>query len=101
MSYSSSYSSTASLVSKQTPSKNYEAAFGSLSSTYGLGSSIPSLPKRSTNEKKSKHSSSDSKATAPSDGLSQPAKNYEAALGSLLTSYGFGGGVPLPSSRKT
>ncbi|TFK36114.1 hypothetical protein BDQ12DRAFT_687304 [Crucibulum laeve] len=101
---SSYYSSTASLVSKQTPSynpvgasKNYEAAFGALSSSYGFGSGVPSVPKSS---KITSTSSSRSYAHSTSSSSQSP-KNYEAAFGSLSSTYGFGGSAPAPLNRKS
>ncbi|KAF8881462.1 hypothetical protein BD779DRAFT_1546039 [Infundibulicybe gibba] len=96
MNTSSTYSSTASLLSQkasttrhqQPQPKNYEAAFGSLASSYGFPGAAPSLPTKSQSQSKpAPKSSKPSQAPAP-------AKNYEAAFGGLSSSYGLGGGVP-------
>ncbi|KAF8881456.1 hypothetical protein BD779DRAFT_1546010, partial [Infundibulicybe gibba] len=73
---------------QQSQSKNYEAAFGSLASSYGLPGAAPSVPTKSQSQSKSAPNNlKPSQAPAP-------AKNYEAAFGGLSSSYGLGGGVP-------
>ncbi|KAF8147666.1 hypothetical protein B0H34DRAFT_738715 [Crassisporium funariophilum] len=85
----------------QTQQKNWEAAFGALSSSYGFGGKAPSLPHKAA--KTTRISSViASKALAPNtpqvSGV-RPAKNYEAAVGHLSSTYGFGGGVACVPSR--
>ncbi|KAG6814849.1 hypothetical protein H0H93_012002 [Arthromyces matolae] len=112
----SANSSTATLTNppqkaQQPQPKNYEAAFGSLSSTYGFGTGSPYAPSSSPSSSKTASSSvskDHAKSTPPSvpttTGVSstsshggaaipptqRPQKDYEAALAALSSSYGFG-----------
>ncbi|KDR73950.1 hypothetical protein GALMADRAFT_250666 [Galerina marginata CBS 339.88] len=65
--------------------KDYESSFGHLSSSYGFGSGVPSLPPRV--QKQPKHSSSSQPTVVrPTTG-----KDYESSFGQLSEMYGFGG----------
>ncbi|KAJ3569021.1 hypothetical protein NP233_g5323 [Leucocoprinus birnbaumii] len=119
----SASTSTASLLPSSTssPKKNYEQAFGTLSSSFGFAGSMVSAPRVNTAYSPStssrKHqtrgffSSSAEKQKPDSSKVaaqqkqaaywaSQSQKNFEAAYGDLTSTYGFGGGVPSPKSRK-
>ncbi|KAF8994892.1 hypothetical protein BDQ17DRAFT_1285442 [Cyathus striatus] len=96
-----SYSNTSStsLVSTHqlTTNKNYQAAFGALSSSYGFGGGVPTLPQRKpTNTQTAPQSSQSSSSNA----MTSSTKDYSAAFGSLAESYGFTGGVPSLPRRK-
>jgi hypothetical protein len=99
MSSAASYSSTASLVSKNSASakpgspKNYEAAFANLVSSFGFGGGVPITSQKVAKMPKSHQTPVTSPATHVTRSHTAP-KNYEAAFGSLSSSYGFGGGVP-------
>lgn len=96
-----SLASTAGSTSSTTPltragkGKDYSAAFGSLTSTYGTSGTTPkphdpSLPRASA---------SSSAAPAPRPAPSQagaPPKDYEAAFANLSQSYGYSGAPALP-----
>lgn len=74
------------------PTKDYESAFGQLSSNYGFGGGVPSLPP--TKPKKSSKQSPPSPSPRHAAIHSGPSpKDYGAAFGSLSSSYGFGGPV--------
>jgi len=77
------------------PQKDYQTSFGQLSSTYGFGGGVPSLP--STVSKSPKSSVSYSRPT-----VVQPSqdKDYETSFGRLSSTYGFGGPVPTLPTRK-
>ncbi|KAF9002974.1 hypothetical protein BDQ17DRAFT_1356400 [Cyathus striatus] len=96
MSSYSTTSSTASLVSthQQTTSKDYQAAFGALSSSYGFGGGVPILPSRKPTKPQTTPQSSKWSSASSST------KDYSAAFGSFASSYGFAGGVPSLPSRK-
>ncbi|KAF8174921.1 hypothetical protein BJ912DRAFT_989212 [Pholiota molesta] len=115
---STTTSSTSSLLipkSHQTTRKDYESAFAHLSSQYGFGGSVPSLPRKSTKSTKpssesqttkspvtttqSTSSSSSSAASASYSSRTQPEKDYQAAFGQLSSSYGFGGGFSVPTRQ--
>jgi len=75
--------------SHSSPQKNWEAAFGDLSSSYGSGGMAPSVPKRVSKQRK--HGSK--VPESPSRSLSQNTRSpqdYEKASGNLSSSYGFG-----------
>ncbi|KAF9446847.1 hypothetical protein P691DRAFT_803342 [Macrolepiota fuliginosa MF-IS2] len=108
-------SSTASLLSTtQSSSKNFEQAFGKLSSSFGFGSAIVSVPVVSSSSQgrseksqrqKSKTQSKDTSRAEAQQAMtaywqSQSHKNFEAAYGNLTGTYGFGGNVPSPKARK-
>jgi len=93
----SSQSSMSSVPSTSTRSpvvhspKDYESSFGQLSSSYGFGGGVPSLPpKVSKQPKQPKPSVSSSQPTVvrPSTG-----KDYESSFGQLSSVYGFGSPV--------
>ncbi|KAF9477038.1 hypothetical protein BDN70DRAFT_881683 [Pholiota conissans] len=96
--------STSSLLSSklsQPSPKNYEAAFGRLSSLYGFGGGIPSLPRKSKKSTSSspKTSKRQLQMTRPSQSA-RPQKDYEAAFAQLSSNYGFGGGYPSMPTRQ-
>lgn len=113
-------SSTVSLLSNsRTPSssKNFQQAFGKLSSSFGFGGSVVSAPILSTpsqDQQKQKSqqrkpavapaAKEDSRTTAQQTQAaywaSQSHKDFEAAYGKLAGTYGFGGAVPSPKARK-
>ncbi|KAF8872091.1 hypothetical protein BD779DRAFT_1652071 [Infundibulicybe gibba] len=102
MNTTSNYSSTASLLSQkastsqQPQPKNYEAAFGSLASSYGFPGTAPLVPKsQSQNKSATVNSTNTSRAS------SAPAKNYESAFGNLSSMYGLGAGVPSLAARNS
>ena len=82
--------------------KNYEAAFGNLSSSYGFGGGPVPAPSVPRSEKKTKapkpsptyivHLPQSQSQSAPQP---HPTKNYEESFAQLQSSYGFGGGVPV------
>lgn len=96
MSSTTSYSSTTSLVSKQTSPKNYEAAFGNLVSSFGFGGGVPKAAPQKVTQTPKSHKTP---VSSPPPSRSAP-KNYEAAFGSLSSSYGFGGGA-VPTLPRT
>ncbi|KAF8874173.1 hypothetical protein BD779DRAFT_1678841 [Infundibulicybe gibba] len=92
MNTSSNHSSTASLLSHKTTTthqpKNYEAALGSLSSTYGFSGTVPSVPSpQPQSTRAGKGSSNPSKRSTPS-------KNHQAASGRSSTYDLSGGNTP-------
>ncbi|KIM37893.1 hypothetical protein M413DRAFT_448160 [Hebeloma cylindrosporum] len=99
MNSSPSTSTTSLLPSFQRKSapKNWESAFGQLSSSYGFGGAVPSLPAKASKPSKSLPKSATSPPVPPQ---SQPVKDYEAAFAQLSSSYGFGAPVPSLSSKK-
>lgn len=112
----STSSSTVSLLQTSHSSKNFQQAFGKLSSSFGFGGSVvsaPILPTPSQNQQQKKQKSQPPKATtAPpvkedsrtaaqrAYWASQSHKNFEAAYGNLAGTYGFGGSAPSPKPRK-
>ncbi|KAF8871187.1 hypothetical protein BD779DRAFT_1478382 [Infundibulicybe gibba] len=96
MTTTSTYSSTASLLSEKTSAtpgphrksqpKDYEAAFGSLVSMYGFSGATPSVPKP---QPRSRPVPKNSKPPQPAN-----SKNYGAAFGGLSSSYGLDGSLP-------
>jgi len=94
---STSTSSLLSVFQRKSSPKNWESAFGQLSSSYGFGGTVPSLPPKSSKPSKSLPKSTTSPVPPPRP---QPAKDYEAAFGQLSSSYGFGGSAPHLSSKK-
>ncbi|PPQ85753.1 hypothetical protein CVT25_003072 [Psilocybe cyanescens] len=99
MQSSSSTCLLASSSTHQPSSKNWEASFGQLASSYGFSGGVPSLPKKTKSTKSdAKTSRASIYTTTPSSSESRATRDYEAAFGHLLSAYGFGGGVPsLPS----
>lgn len=111
-----SFSSDATIVQPTVVRKtkrDYEAAFGALSSTYGIGVLVPALPDKHI---KSAHTWSKlgglfwtrKTSTKPMQDaeliLAQtsvcPKSNYQAACGDLSSAYGTSGNIPsLPSKR--
>lgn len=93
-------SSTASLLSSRpSATKNWEAAYGNLSSQYGFGGNVPSLP-QGTQKPSKKAAQSTSLAlmsSQPNPSVPRPAKDYQAAFGQLSSANGFGGSPSLPS----
>lgn len=100
-----SLASTAGSMSSTTPltragkgkGKDYNAAFGSLTSTYGTAGVTPKPLDRSHPPR----SSSSPSSTTPNPGPSlaragPPPKDYEAAFANLSQSYGYGGSPALP-----
>ncbi|KAF5347251.1 hypothetical protein D9756_009901 [Leucocoprinus leucothites] len=121
----SASTSTASLIASSHPSslkKNYEQAFGDLSSSFGFAGSVVSAPRVqnsssstsrqqqtrgffSPSAEKQKPQDVANKVAAQQQQqaaywASQSQKNFEAAYGDLASRYGFGGGAPSPKSRK-
>ncbi|XP_006455908.1 hypothetical protein AGABI2DRAFT_195217 [Agaricus bisporus var. bisporus H97] len=109
----SASTSTASLLpSKQSPSskKDYQKAFGKLSSSLGFGGSMPPVSTTSattpnTSSRQSRASSQPSNNAVQWQGqaaywASQSHKNFEAALGDLSSSHGFAGNAPSLGSKK-
>ncbi|KAF8994894.1 hypothetical protein BDQ17DRAFT_1046300 [Cyathus striatus] len=103
MSSYSAISSTASLTvftHQQTTSKNYDAAFGTLSLSYGFGSSgAPIVTQKASTVSQTAPStrhyqSKNTNATANT-------KDYTVAFGRLAGSYGLVGGVPSVPPRKS
>ncbi|KAJ7708838.1 hypothetical protein B0H17DRAFT_1324943 [Mycena rosella] len=106
---SSASSSTASLVSTTTvssrapltkraaPPKDFEAAFGSLQSTYGFAGATP-IP---VQKPATPRSASRSPATVAPRQTSTPGqpKDFQAAFASLQSTYGFAAAVPSPVSN--
>ncbi|KAF8876774.1 hypothetical protein CPB84DRAFT_1852846 [Gymnopilus junonius] len=85
---STSYSSMSSVPSSpvtQSP-KDYEKSFGQLSSMYGFGGGVPSLPSKVPKQSKPVLTSSQPTVVRPSGG-----KDYESSFGQLSSMYGFGG----------
>ena len=94
---STSTTSLLSVFQRKSAPKNYESAFGQLSSSYGFGGAVPSLPPKSSKpSKKSLPKSTTSPVPPPRP---QPAKDYEAAFAQLSSSYGFGGSIPFSSKK--
>ncbi|KAJ7886008.1 hypothetical protein B0H13DRAFT_901187 [Mycena leptocephala] len=102
---SSASTSTTSLVSNTTVSsrvplngsttvqpKDFQSAFASLQSTYGLNGTAPSPV--------SKKSPSPSSTTFPVDASRTPNKNFQSAFADLQSTYGFGGAVPSPVPKQ-
>jgi len=84
--------------------KNYEAAFGNLSSSYGFGGAAPCLP----TSQPSTPAKVKSTPVVVQQTVATPVpqgKNYEAAFGQLSSSYGFGGfstpSLPKKNTKKT
>ncbi|KAG6901204.1 hypothetical protein C0995_015451 [Termitomyces sp. Mi166 len=95
----STNSSTTTLTSpplQKAQPKNYETALGALSATYGFGpGAFTSTPLPATPSAPQRTSPSSQAATRPP--VSTPShtqKDYNAAFGSLVSSYGFNGVVP-------
>ncbi|KAG5638697.1 hypothetical protein H0H81_010922 [Sphagnurus paluster] len=97
----SANSSSSTLAPKKAP-KNYEAAFGALSSSYGYSAGVPRLPYSSpattspatTSPDRSAPSATRADAPTRAPAPHSAPKNYEAAFGALSSSYGYGAGVP-------
>ncbi|KAF4611224.1 hypothetical protein D9613_006602 [Agrocybe pediades] len=84
-------------------SKDYESAFGQLTSSYGFGGGVPCLPATTSKQSKSssKHSLTQAPASFQSGLQARPSeKNYEAAFGNLASSFGFGGPNTTTFQRK-
>lgn len=100
----SSQTSFAPLNPSSSKQQNPERVFGELVSTYGFNGGVPSLPPKSSqssSSKSSRHQSSVHPSTMVLPSTST--KNYEEAYSNLVSSYGFGSGVPClpPSQKKT
>ncbi|KDR73953.1 hypothetical protein GALMADRAFT_157779 [Galerina marginata CBS 339.88] len=90
--------STSARSSVLPPPKDYEASFGHLSSSYGFGGSVPSLPPKS--QKQPKRSVSPSSSPQPTVVRPSTGKDFETSFAQLSSSYGFGGSsVSSMSSR--
>ncbi|KAH9479854.1 hypothetical protein JR316_0008449 [Psilocybe cubensis] len=105
-----SSSSTSLLASSQhqparSSSKNWEASFGNLSSSYGFSGGAPSLPHKSQSSmptNPAQMSPSYPSASHSSQPTSSTAgKDYQNAFGRLSSSYGFGGSYAPSFSKKT
>ncbi|KAJ7781983.1 hypothetical protein DFH07DRAFT_792195 [Mycena maculata] len=102
---SSASSSTTSLVSNTTVSsrapltgtqpKDFQAAFASLQSTYGLAGSVP-MPAPKTTAAASSTTTSRMSSTAASHVPSATPKDFQSAFADLQSTYGFNGSVPSP-----
>ncbi|KAJ7065257.1 hypothetical protein C8F01DRAFT_736997 [Mycena amicta] len=81
------------------PSKDYEAAFADLQSSFGFGASIgpilPPVPRRTT----PKPTRSTVTASPPAIDATPVSKDYGAAFADLQSSFGFAGGAPCPVSK--
>ncbi|KAF8970641.1 hypothetical protein BDZ97DRAFT_1790245 [Flammula alnicola] len=105
MSSTTSFTSTSSLMPSsphKSSTKNWESAFGELSSSYGFSGGIPSLPQKVSKSTKSKTKvpKSSIPSSQPQSSVTRQPKDYESAFGSLSATYGFGGGIPSLSSKK-
>ncbi|KIP05531.1 hypothetical protein PHLGIDRAFT_36406 [Phlebiopsis gigantea 11061_1 CR5-6] len=81
------------------PAKDYFAALGNLQSQYGFGGSAPApvTPPKATKSKKQRSTKSDLGARTATRQSTE--RDYEAAYGTLCSSYGFGGaGAPPKAS---
>ncbi|KAK7031521.1 hypothetical protein R3P38DRAFT_2924136 [Favolaschia claudopus] len=106
---SSKTQSTPSLlsVSSRTPlngsqSKDYQAAFATLQSTYGFAGSAPSpVPKTSASAKSSTRTPTPVKAPSTQT-QTKAKKDYRSAFGALQSTFGFSGAspCPIPKSNK-
>ncbi|KJA17605.1 hypothetical protein HYPSUDRAFT_46231 [Hypholoma sublateritium FD-334 SS-4] len=105
---SSSASSLIAAKSSPPPTKDYEAAFGNLSSRYGYSQCGNGVycppPHKSTKSTKVPSQKTTKVQFTPTNrtpaATSHPKKNYEAAFAQLSSSYGFGGAFsPAPSKK--
>lgn len=73
--------------------KDFESAFGSLSSSYGFAGGVPSKPAKTTKPTKASPTSaiSSSSSSQPKSSHPHPSKDYQSAFGDLSSSFGFGG----------
>lgn len=96
----SSASSSTPLRKPSSPPKDFSAAFGLLSSQYGVGlakSPLPpaATPQKERKEKKEKRSTSEKEEARTSSGT----KDFEAAHAALSSRFGFGGSWPIPKRQ--
>ncbi|KAG6908718.1 hypothetical protein DXG01_003563 [Tephrocybe rancida] len=95
----SSSSTLTSMPPQKAAPKNYEAAFGALSSTYGFGpgalpTPIPTAYPSAKSARTPTYNSSPAPTVSPTTRAPRAQKDYAAAFGSLSSSYGFGGALP-------
>lgn len=83
--------------------KDYEAAFGALSSSYGFAGAVPSLQSsRSTKAPKAPKAPKTQQQTQAPTTTGAPRKDFEAAYGALVSQNGWGSGVaPTTASQGT
>ncbi|KAI0042597.1 hypothetical protein FA95DRAFT_1682445 [Auriscalpium vulgare] len=84
--------------------RDYEAAFGNLSSSYGFGAPLPSPASSSLPSRKHSRKSTSLPAPpppTPSPSYTPPHRDYQAAFGDLSAAYGYGGSAPILPSMKT
>ncbi|KAJ7173669.1 hypothetical protein C8R46DRAFT_1256067 [Mycena filopes] len=103
----SATTSTASLVSNNTvssrapltgsaPTKDFQAAFASLQSTYGFAASAPTP----VSKKNSSSTRSPSTPAVRASTSTPQTKDYQSAFADLQSTYGFGGAAPMPVPKK-
>ncbi|KXN90748.1 hypothetical protein AN958_03635 [Leucoagaricus sp. SymC.cos] len=109
---SPSTSTTSLLPTSKYSSKNYQQAFGNLASSFGFAGSVVSAPTVSSNKNTSQrvgetalsagkqNSRTAAQQSQAAYWASQSQKNFEAAYGSLASTYGPNGGAPSPKARK-
>ncbi|KAJ7173659.1 hypothetical protein C8R46DRAFT_119420 [Mycena filopes] len=102
----SATTSTASLVSNNTVSsrapltgstqtKNFQAAFASLQSTYGFAASAPTpVAKKNSSSTRSLSSTTPTSTSAPQT------KDFQSAFADLQSAYGFGSSAPMPVPKQ-
>ncbi|KAJ7173684.1 hypothetical protein C8R46DRAFT_1031955 [Mycena filopes] len=108
----SATTSSASLVSNNTvssrapltgsaPTKDFQAAFASLQSTYGFAASAPTPVQKKKNSSSARSPSSTTPTHAVRASTSSPqTKDYQSAFADLQSTYGFCGAAPMPVARK-
>ncbi|KAL0954476.1 hypothetical protein HGRIS_003445 [Hohenbuehelia grisea] len=97
---SSRHSTTASSSSSSSSTRpDFEAAFASLSGSYGFAGTMPAIPSKST--KRSSRVSSDAGSSTQKQASEKqaPSKEYQAAFGKLSSLHGFAGRSPSMAYR--
>ncbi|KAF7357001.1 hypothetical protein MVEN_01036700 [Mycena venus] len=74
-------------------SKDFQAAFASLQSTFGFSGAVPSPVQK-------KQTSAPRSVVAPSPATRSAGKNFASAFADLQSTYGFGGAAPSPVPKK-
>ncbi|KAJ7173664.1 hypothetical protein C8R46DRAFT_119500 [Mycena filopes] len=104
----SANTSTASLVTvssrapltRSAPTKDFQAAFASLQSTYGFAASAPTpVQKKNSSSTRSPSATTSTPAVHRSTSTSaSQTKDFESAFANLQSTYGFAGSAPMPVS---
>ncbi|EIW57155.1 uncharacterized protein TRAVEDRAFT_72347 [Trametes versicolor FP-101664 SS1] len=97
----SSASSSTPLRKPSSPPKDFSAAFGLLSSQYGVGLAKSPLPPAAAPQKEGKEKRKEKRSTSEKEEArtSSGTKDFEAAHAALSSRFGFGGSWPIPKRQ--